>query len=768
MPDYGHDLRFGAFITPNTEGADRILALTRHAEQLGFDYATFQDHPYQPAFFDTWTLMTWLAARTERIAIAPNVLNLPLRQPAVVARSAASLDILSGGRFELGLGAGGFWDAIAAVGGERLTPGQAVDALSQGIDVIRGIWDVDDRHPLRAGGEYHHVDGAKRGPRAPHDIGIWVGALKPRMLRLVGEKADGWLPSLGYLQPGETRTSNLRIDDAATDAGRDPREIRRLLNVGGRFQSSSAGAFQGPPSDWVEQLLPLVLENGFSTFILAGDDPDAMSQFMAEVAPELRERVAAERDSTGTATGGRIRSASALAKRTTAIDYDALPASLAAEAVEPGDSAYGRVRHTYSYAGAPGLVLRPGNADEVADALAFARSQPVPLAIRSGGHGISGRATNDGGIVIDLRRMNRVSVLDADSGLVRIEAGARWSEVAAVLQADGLAISSGDTGSVGVGGLATTGGIGFLGRQFGLTIDHVVAAELVLADGTAVRVDAQHDPELFWAVRGAGANMGVVTALDLEASRVGNVVKAQLVYDATDAPALLESWARLVEQSPRELTSFLTFFPRQAGQPQLALAMTVIANDDVPTAERLLTPFLELAPLLQQEASVTTYSAVMAAAEGVHEGMGMSDSRSGLIDHVTPELAASIGALMTSGDAQWLQLRAVGGAVNDVPADATAYAHRHQNFSVIAGALGGSVAALDDRWALIEPSLDGMYLSFETRRTEHVLEQAFPPETLARLRRVKARVDPAGVFDQNFDLAPRPASAPASPGTAER
>jgi alkanesulfonate monooxygenase SsuD/methylene tetrahydromethanopterin reductase-like flavin-dependent oxidoreductase (luciferase family)/FAD/FMN-containing dehydrogenase len=771
MPDYGHDLRFGVFITPAVQaGGENILALTRHAERLGFDYATFQDHPYQPGFFDTWTLMTWLAAQTERIGIAPNVANLPLRQAAVLARSAASLDLLSGGRFELGLGAGGFWDAIEATGGQRLTPGQAVDALSQGIDVIRGIWDADERAPLRAGGQYHHVDGAKRGPRPAHDVAIWVGALKPRMLKLVGRKADAWLPSLAYLQPGDESRSNAIIDEAASAAGRDPREVRRMLNVGGRFQPSSAGPFQGPPAQWVEQLLPYVLEHGFSSFILSGDDPAQMQIFAEEVVPALRERVSAERTATGTPDGGRVRAASALAKRVAGIDYDGVPASLAADAVEPGDSRYARVRHTYSYAGAPALVLRPADAGQVAEALAFARAQAVPLAVRSGGHGISGKATNDGGIVIDLSRMNRVEVLgDAAGGSaralagfpehgrhVRIEAGATWGEVAVALQPHGVALSSGDTGNVGVGGLATTGGIGFMARLQGLTIDHITAVELVTADGTVRRVDADRDPELFWGVRGAGANLGIVTSFEFDAPEQGEVVDAKFVIDATDAASVIEGWADLVAQAPRDLSSFLTFFPARGGQPQLALVSVLIADaTDIPRAEELLLPFLELGPVAQQQAAVTTYASVMAGHDATHEGSGMSDSRSGLITRMTPELASELADAMLTGDAQWLQFRPVGGAVDDVPADATAWAHRHQTLSVIVGALGGSIDRLDRRWADIEPRLDGMYLSFETRRDEHVLELAFPGRSLTRLRALKAAVDPDGVFNTNFDLAPR-------------
>jgi alkanesulfonate monooxygenase SsuD/methylene tetrahydromethanopterin reductase-like flavin-dependent oxidoreductase (luciferase family) len=297
MTDYGHDLRFGSFITPANAAPQQVVAVTQAAEEAGLDLATFQDHPYQPRFLDTWTLLSYVAARTERISVSGNVLNLPLRPPAVLARAAASLDLLSGGRFELGLGAGGFWDAIEAMGGRRLSPGQAVDALGEAIDVIRGIWDAGNREPLRIDGTYYRVDGAKRGPAPAHPIGIWLGAYKPRMLRLIGRKADGWLPSLAYLDSLQALADgNAVIDEAANEAGRDPRAIRRQLNVGGRFRTDSSDQLlTGPPEQWVEQLATLALEYGVADFILAGDDPQAIAVFGMQVAPAVRELVTAER-----------------------------------------------------------------------------------------------------------------------------------------------------------------------------------------------------------------------------------------------------------------------------------------------------------------------------------------------------------------------------------------------------------------------------------------------------------------------------------------
>ncbi|RCV56377.1 LLM class flavin-dependent oxidoreductase, partial [Marinitenerispora sediminis] len=746
MADYGHDLRFGSFLTPQHSSPETVVDLALLSERAGLDLVTFQDHPYQNAFLDTWTLLSWVAARTERVHLSGNVLNLPLRPPAVLARSVASLDLLSGGRVDLALGAGAFWDGIEAMGGRRLTPGQAIEALSEGIDVIRGIWAAGERRALRVEGAHHSVRGAKRGPAPAHDVPIWLGAYKPRMLRLVGRKADGWLPSLGYLRPADLAEGNKVIDEAAAAAGRDPREIRRLLNIMGEVPGGP-GALLGAPADWAEWLLPLVLEDGVSTFILGSDDPAEIQVFAQEVAPALRDAVAAERASAGTPTGA-VRPAAALARRRDGIDYDAVPASLAGRAVEPGDHEYEGVRHTYVWSGSPGLVLRPATAPQAADALAFARAQGVPLAVRSGGHGISGRSTNDGGIVLDLGGMDRVELLDRGRRLVRLGAGARWGEVAQALAPHGLAVSSGDYGGVGVGGLATAGGQGFLARSYGLTLDHVVGAEVVLADGRIVRADAERHPDLFWALRGAGANMGVVTSLDIEAAEVSDVVFAVLLHDASDTAGFMRAWGRLVEDSPRELTAFLTVV-RQRGDV-LAQTYAVWAGDDTDAATAALAPFLDLAPVLGQQARLAPYAAIMAPAPNRHHGQARMRSRSALVAHLDERAADTAARLLADGDATLFQVRSVGGAVNDVPAEATAYAHRTQNFSLAAIIRESRREHAEETWARLD--VDALYLSFESHGDAAALARAFPPPTLERLRRVKAAYDPGNVFRSNFPI----------------
>jgi alkanesulfonate monooxygenase SsuD/methylene tetrahydromethanopterin reductase-like flavin-dependent oxidoreductase (luciferase family)/hemerythrin-like domain-containing protein len=290
MPDYRQDLQFGVFITPVAGQAEAVLELARLADVLGLDVVSFQDHPYQASFLDTWTLLSVVAAETTNVRVAPNVANVPLRQPVVLARSAASLDILSGGRVELGLGAGAFWDAIAANGGPRWTPGQGVDALTEAVDIIRAIWSAESG-PVRHHGTYYEIDGAEPGPPPAHDIEIWLGAYKRRMLRLTGAKADGWIPSLGYVELEQLPDMNAAIDEAATNAGRRPEEIRRLFNINGSF-GGGRGFLQGTARQWAEQLTELTLSTGMSSYILSVSSADDLRRFAEEVAPATREQVA--------------------------------------------------------------------------------------------------------------------------------------------------------------------------------------------------------------------------------------------------------------------------------------------------------------------------------------------------------------------------------------------------------------------------------------------------------------------------------------------
>jgi hemerythrin-like domain-containing protein len=295
MPDYGHDMFFGVSLPPSARDHEALLGTAELADDLGLDVVGIQDHPYQATFLDAWTLLSYVAGRTQRIRLLPDVANIPLRPPAVLARSAAALDILSNGRVELGLGAGYFLEPIAAMGGPRRTMGENVDALDEAITVIRSLWKVGPAVHFQ--GKHYSLSGARPGPAPAHPIGIWLGAYKPRMLKLTGRSADGWIPSLGYTTPEELGRLNEMIDVAAEAAGRKPSAIRRAFNVSGAFANVDSGFLQGPPRVWSEQLTELTLRDGISTYILSlspGADAE-MRRWAEEVVPAVRESVAKER-----------------------------------------------------------------------------------------------------------------------------------------------------------------------------------------------------------------------------------------------------------------------------------------------------------------------------------------------------------------------------------------------------------------------------------------------------------------------------------------
>ena len=599
MPDDGHPLQFGSFITPVNQPADRAVGLSQLSEDLGLDLVTFQDHPYQAGLHDTWTLLSWVAAKTSRIQVSGNVLNLPLRSPAVLARSVAILDLLSGGRVSLGLGAGWAWDAIAAMGGRRLTVGEGVTALGEAIEVIRSIWDTTDHAPLRIAGTYYTLDGATRGPAPAHDVPIWLGAYKPRMQRSTGRTADGWVVGLPALQPGDLARGNSVIDEAAVATGRVPGDITRLLNV-------TAG-------ESAADLARLAVEDGVTVFILLSDDAADLRRFAERTVPEIRDRVGEARRRNGHAAT-RHRPGT-LDSRTPGVGADPVPASLADNAVLPGGAGYARYTSSYFRGGAPALVLRPGSPAEVQDAVRHAaRHRDLPLGILSGGHGLSGRSLNHGGIVIDLGALDGIEHIGGT--WVRIGPGARWAHVAQTLAPLGLAITSGDYGGIGVGGLATAGGIGWLVREHGLTIDHLRSVDVVTADGTLVHASAEENASLFWAMRGAGANFGVAVSFEFDARQVGTVAFAQLVFDVDDMSTFLQRWGAAVEAADRTVSATLMFGPTPPGQHADVQALVVVDSDDADLVVARLRHLAEVAPLVHQSAQLIAYDALLALRAG--------------------------------------------------------------------------------------------------------------------------------------------------------
>lgn len=294
MTDYGRPLEFGVSLAPTASDLEDIFAATDAADR-GLDLIGVQDHPYQRRFLDTMMLLEAMAARTRSVRVFPDVACLPLRPPAMLANEAASIDIMSNGRFELGLGAGAFWDAIAGMGGPRRSPRAALAALEEAVTIIRLLWSGE--RGLRYAGDHYSIAGIHSGPVPVHNIEIWFGVYGPQACRLLGRVADGWIPSLGRISLEELDSRMSLIDEAAAEEGRDPSEIRRMVNVGGTITDrASHGRFNGPEQQWVEELTDLTRNHGFDTYVFwPEDDPVAQIQRFAEVAEAVRASVADER-----------------------------------------------------------------------------------------------------------------------------------------------------------------------------------------------------------------------------------------------------------------------------------------------------------------------------------------------------------------------------------------------------------------------------------------------------------------------------------------
>ncbi len=290
-------LRFGVSLAPGRDvAANRALAVA--ADEGGLDLLGLQDHPYVPHFLDTFVVAGDLLAATRNISVFPDVANLPLRPPALLAKTAAALDIVSGGRFELALGAGGYWDAITQLGVPRRTPGEANAALREAIAVLRVLW-ADGSAPVRLDGEYYSVDGVRPGPVPAHPMEIWTGAQGPKALALTGAIADGWAAPLAQYLPYEKwAEANRIIDEAAESASRAPASVRRIAQVVGTITTTpgtlrineGAEPVRASAGQWARWLARLGTEQPFTTFVFWPQEQSVhqVAAFAWDVVPEVR------------------------------------------------------------------------------------------------------------------------------------------------------------------------------------------------------------------------------------------------------------------------------------------------------------------------------------------------------------------------------------------------------------------------------------------------------------------------------------------------
>lgn len=430
------------------------------------------------------------------------------------------------------------------------------------------------------------------------------------------------------------------------------------------------------------------------------------------------------------------------------------------QVITPEDADYTEAATVYVRTGSPALVARPIDTAQVAEAVRYAADNDLVLSIRSGGHSGYGHGTNDGGLVVNLTRMAEIEVLDADRRLVRVGAGAQWGDVAEALGGHGLALTSGDTVSVGVGGLTQGGGIGWMVRNHGLTIDSLVAAEVVTADGQVLRVDDSNHAELFWAVRGGAGNVGVVTSFDFVAQLATDVHAGTITYDVSDVPSLLERWTTAMRESPEELNATLVLMPGFGPEmPAQAMHLVCYAGADADDARAALAPLQEIGTVTSSEITRKAYADVLEEAHAPPGVRPVIDNT--LVTSVPDELIAFLTDFYGGGSAgRMVFLRAVGGAMSRVPSDATAFAHRDAEVLVVGATFlpePTTDEALAEAIAPFQPVHDfgiGSYVGFVTRVGDDVIDKVYPKATADRLIGVKRTYDPGNLFDQNVNIQP--------------
>jgi len=419
----------------------------------------------------------------------------------------------------------------------------------------------------------------------------------------------------------------------------------------------------------------------------------------------------------------------------------------AGKVVLPQDRRYPLLRSTYTSVSSPSCVVLATGVDDIRDALRAADDHGLALAVRSGGHSLSGSSSNDGGLVVDLSQMSAVRVVDRGRRLVRVQPGARWGAVAEALRPHRLAISSGNFGNVGVGGLATGGGIGWLVRSAGLTIDHIREVRLVLADGSPVTANATQHPDLFWAVRGAASQVGIVVDFLFEAVDLPGVGIARFEVGLAKSRRPLVQWDFLVRHAPRELTLELQM------QGQTGAVTAVWAGTDLEAAAAALAPFTGIGPVRGSARFRTVPYAALVPRSHEHPNVGQQRAvtHNGMVDTVTNEVESTV--LDAAAGGVFMQFRSLGGAISDIPADATSYANRHQSELIIGTVFHpGDEPHLDRVWNRLRPAFTGAYFNFETRPTATTSRLAFPPDTWRRLHQLRQRYDPQSVLSS---MAPR-------------
>jgi hypothetical protein len=449
------------------------------------------------------------------------------------------------------------------------------------------------------------------------------------------------------------------------------------------------------------------------------------------------------------------------------ISIPALRRTLKGRVIAPGDPAYDRARKVFfgMYDSRPALIVRPADPSDVSAVIALARESGLELAVRSGGHSGAGNSATDGGILLDLRDMNAL-LIDARNRTAWAETGQTAGAYTLAADRHGLATGFGDTGSVGIGGITLGGGVGYLARKHGLTIDSLLAADIVTADGQLRRVDADHHPDLFWAIRGGGGNFGVATRFQYRLHELGDVLGGILILPAT--PEVIAGFIEAAEEAPEELSTIanvmtappMPFLPAELHGKLVLMGMLVYAGSGE-AAQRAIAPFRKLAKPLADMLRPMRYPEMFPPEEEGYRPLDVA--RTMFLDHAGRAEAETVLHYLQSSDAllRIAQLRVLGGALARVPVDATAFAHRRSRIMATLVARYDKPAALPrhEAWvAEFQAALcqgdDGQYVNFQGPGDEALVRKAYPGMTWKRLAEIKARYDPTNLFRLNQNIPP--------------
>jgi len=438
-------------------------------------------------------------------------------------------------------------------------------------------------------------------------------------------------------------------------------------------------------------------------------------------------------------------------------ELEKLKGNFAGTVILPEDNNYEQLSETISGKGNPAIIVQPMDSVDIVSAIHYAKKKSLIISIRSGGHGSAGFATNNGGMVIDLSNFNKVEVLDKLNGKVRVGAGAKWGDVAKQLEAHNLAITSGDTKSVGVGGLTLGGGIGWMVRKFGLTIDNLVAADVVTADGIILHINAEENKDLFWAIRGGGGNFCVVTNFEFIARPLSKVVFGSVQYNLDELPKVLKGWRENMNAANENLNSTIRIMPSLFGNPPAVIVLLCYTGNLNPESKKAIKPFLHLGKVIQKDIKEMNYADVLE--EAMHPPAVVKVIiKNILTDNFSDELIQKIIDISGNADNTVLQIRNIEGAINKIPSDDTAFAFRNSKVIIAAGIIVPASSSESEievamrPWNSLKEFSIGSYVCFTSG--EDNIKNIYPEATYNRLSQIKQEYDPQNIFNQNFNIKP--------------